>query len=346
MQLKIQLTHNLVRILTAIDEFKGRWAATHLLAPERLEALRQIATIESIGSSTRIEGVKLTDSEIEKLLMGLKRQSFRSRDEQEVAGYAEAMELVFLNFNELPLTENHIKQLHNATLRFSTKDERHRGEYKKFPNNVEAFDEEGESQGVIFQAASPFDTPFKMAELVKWTNHELELKNYHPLLVIGGFIVRFLAIHPFQDGNGRLSRILTTLLLLRAGYQYVPYSSLERIVEENKDRYYLALRRGQKTLDTDNSQLGDWLSFFLEILHKQVSELSKKIKVEQLLEVLPEPSLRIVGFVKAHGRATVRDLQAATGINRNTIKSHLKRLVEAKRLSVIGKGKGTSYKLA
>jgi Fic family protein len=342
---KVQISHELVRLLTFIDEFKGRWSATHLLAPERLNALKHIATIESIGSSTRIEGVKLTNQEIEKLLGGLKRQSFKTRDEQEVAGYAEAMELIFSSFKDLPMTENHIKQLHSITLKFSTKDQRHRGEYKKFPNNVEAFDPNGKSLGIIFQSTSPFDTPFKMTELVEWTNKELESKMIHPLLVIGVFVIHFLAIHPFQDGNGRVSRILTTLLLLRAGYMYVPYSSLERIVEANKDHYYLALRRGQQTLNKDDAQLNDWLGFFLETLSKQISELDKKISTEQLLEKLPGPSMLILEFLKNHGRASVRELHSATGLNRNTIKVHLRSLVNGKKILASGRGKGTSYSL-
>src|SRR5690606_36903546 len=147
--------------------------------------------------------------------------------------------------------ENFIKQLHSMLLQYSSKDQRHRGEYKSLSNNVEAFDPNGESLGIVFQTASPFDTPAKMTELVLWTRESLEDKSLHALLVIAIFTVIFLAIHPFQDGNGRLSRVLTTLLLLRAGYAYVPYSSLESIIEESKDSYYLALRRTQGTLDSD-----------------------------------------------------------------------------------------------
>ena len=245
----LEITPDLVRMIGALDEFKGRWEALGDLAPERLNALRKIATVESVGSSTRIEGVTLTDDEVAKLLSGLDPTSFRSRDDQDVAGYAELMKLIFESWGDLPLTENHILQLHSILLRYTDKDERHRGKYKTLPNSVEAFDENGRSLGVIFEPATPFETPRLMDELVAWTQEALESARYHPLLVIAVFIVRFLAIHPFQDGNGRLSRALTTLLLLRAGYGYVPYSSLERVVEENKNAYYLALRRAQSTLD-------------------------------------------------------------------------------------------------
>lgn len=346
MEPKIQASHELVRLIAELDEFKGKWGATHLLAPDRLRHLRQVATIESIGSSTRIEGAKLNDSEIEKLLTGIKTYSFLSRDEEEVAGYAQAMELVFSSYREIPLSENHMKQLHTELLKFSHKDERHRGEYKKFPNHVAAFDSNGKSLGIIFETTAPFETTGKMAELVEWANKSLTDVRFHPLLVIGVFIVHFLAIHPFQDGNGRLSRILTTLLLLRAGYTYVPYSSLERVIEANKERYYLALRHAQGTLSTDDSMLNEWLLFFLQSMQKQKTELEKKIEKESLLTEFSPLSSQIVGFIKDRGRATIKEMVIVTKQNRNTIKAHLKNLVKSGHLSQHGKGKGTWYESA
>jgi Fic family protein len=325
-----KISPEVLRIITSIDEFKGAWRAFRNIAPDRLNLLRKVATVESVGSSTRIEGVKLTDTEIERLLSGVGLKHFQSRDEQEVAGYADAMNLIFESYDDIPVTENHIKQLHQILLKHSTKDVRHRGEYKKLSNNVEAFDSEGKSAGIIFQTATPFDTPRKMRELVEWFNRET-LSN-HNLILTAIFIVNFLAIHPFQDGNGRLSRVLTTLFLLKAGYLYVPYSSLERIIEENKDRYYLALRRAQANLYTDNAQLGDWIMFFLQSLKKQA-------------ELLATPKLTqdILVAAREQGRVTVRELQKITGASRNTIKSHLKSLVEKRLLTQEGKGKGTWY---
>src|SRR5207248_2301504 len=263
------LTPDVLRLVGEIDEFKGAWKALGSLAPDRLATLRQIATVESVGASTRIEGARLTDHEVDILLSNLDLGSFRSRDEQEVAGYAEATTLVFDSWRDLAFTENHIKQLHGTVLKFSQRDEHHRGGYKKSANNVEAFDKHGRSVGVVFETASPFDTPRLMQELVAWTNGELEGKTHHPLLVTAVFHVRFLAIHPFQDGNGRLARVLTNLLLLRMGYTYVPYSSLERVIEENREQYYRSLRRAQLTLDSGEAQLIDWLRFFLLCLVQQ-----------------------------------------------------------------------------
>jgi len=342
---KIQILPEHIKLISEIDEFKGRWQALSSFAPDRLALLKRIATIESVGSSTRIEGARLTDSEVEKLLSGLSTASFRSRDEEEVAGYAEAMELIFESCDKIQTDENHIKQLHQVLLRHSSKDARHRGEYKKLPNHVEAFDKDGKSLGVIFETASPFDTPFKMAGLTEWYNQEWQKRELHPLLLIAIFLVNFLAIHPFQDGNGRLSRILTTLTLLKSGYSYVPYSSLERIIEDNKDHYYLALRRAQSTLYTDNGKLNEWILFFLQSLRKQVSVLESKIETEKMIAQLPPLSQEIVQIARQHGKVMVRDAQRITGANRNTIKAHIAELVRRGRLKMVGRGKGTWYKL-
>jgi Fic family protein len=336
----------MLRLVAEIDEFKGRWRALKNLAPERLDALRRVATIASIGSSTRIEGAKLSDREVEELLGGVKRQSFASRDEQEVAGYAEAMEHVFAAWESIPLTENHTKQLHQILLQFSSKDDRHRGQYKTLDNHVQATDENGQVLGIVFETASPFDTPRLMEELTVETKAALEENAMHPLIVIGAFIVRFLAIHPFQDGNGRLSRVLTTLLLLRVGYAYVPYSSLESIVEENKESYYLALRRTQTTLNTDKPQWEPWLLFFLRALRKQVERLERKVEREHLIaDALPPLSEMIIELVRDHGRIATGEIEKVTGESRSTIKVRLTELVEAGHLLRHGRGRSTWYSL-
>lgn len=343
MEPAVSITKEVLRLIAEIDEFKGQWQATSHLTPERLEALKHVATIESVGSSTRIEGVKLTDKEVELLLTGLDVNSFRSRDEEEVAGYAEVMNLVFASYQDMAPTENHIKQLHQILLKYSSKDVRHRGEYKTLSNNVEAFDLQGKSLGVIFETATPFDTPARMTELTEWLNQNLASKDLHPLLVIAVFVVHFLAIHPFQDGNGRLSRVLTTLLMLRCGYAYVPYGSLESIIEQNKEGYYLALRKAQRTLDTDDSELESWLLFFLRCLKKQKDALASKVEREQAMLRLPELSEKILAIAKEHGRVGMSDLEALTQANRNTIKVRVRELVADGFLEQHGQGKGTRY---
>lgn len=337
------LSHEVLRLISELDEFKGRWEALGNLAPERLSSLRRVATIESVASSTRIEGAKLTDAQVERLLSGIAVRRFHTRDEQEVVGYHDLMTLIYESWREISLTENHIKQLHGVLLAHSEKDERHRGHYKTLPNHVEAFDEHGQSLGVIFETTSPFETPRQMAELVSWTQGALRSDTLHPLLVIATFIVRFLAVHPFQDGNGRLSRALTTLLLLRAGYAYVPYSSLERVVEDNKDAYYLRLRQAQSTLDKGESRLQVWIEFFLTCLIQQKASLEVRISREHLMAPMAPLSEALLGLVRVHGQLTVRQATDLTRANRNTVRAHLSQLVEAGHLVRRGRGRGTWY---
>jgi Fic family protein len=333
-------------VIAGIDEFKGAWRALGTIAPERLSALRRVATIESIGSSTRIEGSKLTDREVARLLSNLDIKSFTSRDEQEVAGYAQAMELVFRSWAAITITENHIKQLHRDLLVHSEKDERHRGNYKTNPNNVVAFDKDGQQIGVVFETATPFDTPRLMTELVTWSAEAMEEKRLHPLLVIAIFTVVFLAIHPFQDGNGRLSRILTTLMLLRAGYAYVPYSSLESVIEQSKEGYYLALRQTQGTIRTSHPDWEPWLLFFLRALRQQKERLAKKIEREKLVvSSLPDHALRILDHARDHGRVSIGEIAILTGVSRNTLKEHFRQLVDKGYLSKQGGGRSTWYVL-
>lgn len=345
----IQITPEILSLIARIDEFKGAWRALGTLAPDRLSALRRVATIESIGSSTRIEGSKLSDREVEQLLSNLEIKSFATRDEQEVAGYAELMDLVFSSWQDILFTENHIKQLHQILLRHSEKDRWHRGNYKINSNSVAAFDETGAQIGIVFQTATPFDTPRLMTELVAWVNQErqrVDGARLHPLLIIALCVVVFLEIHPFQDGNGRLSRVLTTLLLLQAGYAYVPYSSLESVIEHSKEAYYLALRQTQGTIRTESPNWQPWLVFFLRSLAEQMLRLEKKVKREKIvLAAMPELQLQIVEFTREHGRVTIGEAIKLTGASRNTLKQHFRTLVGRGTLDQHGSGRGVWYDL-
>ena len=283
---------------------------------------------------------------MERLLSNLAIQSFETRDEQEVAGYAELMDLVFSSWQDIPFNENHIKQLHQILLRHSEKDAHHRGQYKTNSNSVAAFDENVTQIGIVFETATPFDTPRLMAELASWLNDEREKVHLHPLLIIAIFVVVFLDIHPFQDGNGRLSRVLTTLLLIQAGYAYVPYSSLESVIELNKEAYYLALRQTQGTIRTEAPNWQPWLVFFLRSLAEQVRRLEKKVEREKIvLAALPELSLQIVEFAREHGRVTMMDAIRLTGTSRNTLKQHFRNLTERNHLEQHGSGRGVWYGL-
>ncbi|MCP3849146.1 MAG: Fic family protein [Gammaproteobacteria bacterium] len=346
----LTITQELLKIIAELDRFNATWEVKSSHNPEYLTHLRHIATIESIGSSTRIEGVKLTDSEIEALLGKVGKQSFSSRDEQEVIGYAEVMETVFNNFQDIQITENYIKQLHRDLLRLSEKDRRHMGEYKKHSNSVEAFDTTGKSLGVVFETTSAFDTPVQMQELVYWTRETLEDKSYHPLIVIAVFNVVFLAIHPFQDGNGRLSRILVTLLMLKTGYSYIPYNSFESIIEKSKDSYYLALQRTQKTLFTTKQEHQNetdwepWLNFFFRSLKKQKEHLEVKTNQVEKYSSLSEESAVIMQYIEDNGRINLaKACELLPNAKKPTIKNRIKKLVEDGLIISHGKGRATFY---
>jgi Fic family protein len=340
----LNITPEILALIAAIDEFKGAWRALGQLAPEQLNALKKVATIESIGSSTRIEGNKLSDTEVAVLLGNLSINKFTTRDEQEVGGYASVMNLVFQHYDDIPLSENYIQQFHSELLQYSEKDSWHKGRYKQSPNHVEAFAPDGRSLGVVFETASPFETPLRMERLIAWTYQSYNEKKVHPLLITAIFVVEFLAIHPFQDGNGRLSRVLTTFLLLKFGYAYVPFSSLEAVIENSKEGYYLALRQTQGTIQSESPNWEPWVVFFLKALTQQKRRLEHKLENEKILMgQLPPLSLQILELAQSRGRVVIKDIVALTNANRNTIKKQLEQLVAKKLLQQNGSGKGTWY---
>jgi Fic family protein len=328
----------------ALDRFSGRWQKLRDIAPEALTELRQVATIESVASSTRIEGVVLTDSEVAAVLGGLSIDSFRSRDEQEVRGYGEVLETVFAQHGRIDLTENAIKGLHGVLLAHSEKDAWHRGEYKTGPNHVEATQPDG-NKVVVFRTAPPAETRWWMNRLVDELRAAWKSDEWHPLVLTADFILWFLAIHPFQDGNGRMSRALTTLLLLKAGYDYVPYASLERVIEDNKSAYYAALRASQTTVVKDASQYRHWLTFFLGAMRTQQRTLESTLERALDRAGLIPPQQRIIDFIRVRGPQTSTRLAEAVGLSPRGVRYHLTRLVAAGRLEATVRRAGRMYSL-
>ena len=202
----------------------------------------------------------------------------------------------------------------------------------------------------MFETTTPFDTTREMEELVAWGSKAIDEEALHPLLIVAVFIVQFLAIHPFQDGNGRLSRVLTTLMLLRAGYAYVPYASMESVVEENKELYYKALRRTQTTLKTDTPDWEPWIGFFLRCLKKQKDILAARIETEKTtakIEAELHPlSEQIIALFEDYQRLTLPEIADLTGANRNTVKVRLRELVASGHIQQHGKARATWYSLA
>ena len=342
----ISITTEMLTMIGEIDRFNGTWEGWDTrLTPAELKVMKRVATIESVGSSNRIEGNKLTDDEIEEIFMHISQKSFRSRDEEEVAGYADLIQLIFDSYRDIPLDENYIKQMHKILLKYSGKDERHRGEYKKDSNRVTAFDASGREIGSIFETASPFDTPRLMRELVEWVNEKLESKKLHPILVIGVFVVQFLAIHPFTDGNGRLSRALTVMLMLKSGYSYMPYASMESIIEAFKDAYYRALRRTQRTIWGEKVNYEPWLSFFIASLQKQKRNLEAKIADLRRKHDnrLSDTSRAILALFGKDESLSVPVIAAKLNKNQETVRKAVQALAKQGYLTKLGTTRGAVY---
>ena len=337
-------TQLLINKISAIDSFKGKWHTLEKRENKYLKELKRIATIESSGSSTRIEGVILTDDEIEKLLKNLKISQFESRDEQEVIGYYQALELILENYDTIDLTENYIRQLHSILLKKSTKDTRHRGEYKKITNKVVAKYPDG-TEKIIFNTTEPHLVEKEMFELINWVNKQFIENEIHPLFIIATFIYEFLSIHPFQDGNGRLSRLITTLLLIKYGYDFVQYVSFEHIIENKKKKYYKALMSGQKNRYSDKENIYEWILFFFNSIEELISKLEIKYeKYNSKQSYLNSRQNELIQLIQKSQPLKISDI--ATKMNNysiNTLKKDIQYLFSEKQIEKIGKGRGTIY---
>lgn len=334
----------IVTKIARIDELKGQWITGARLNPQVLGRLKRSVLITSTGASTRIEGARLSDEDIEKLMRGINIQKFTNRDKQEAQGYYELLENVFNSWKNLKFNESLIKHFHQELLKHVKKDEKHRGEYKKGENKVQMIDEAGQSIGILFDTSPAYLTPSQMQELVEWTQKTLIENKLHPLLVIGNFLVEFLKIHPFSDGNGRLSRILTNLLLLQAGYFYIPYVSHEKLIEDNKPDYYIALRRSQKSMGTKNEDIVDWLDFFLDTVLKQSQMAMELLSKENVEKILSEKQIIVWQYIEKINETNTGDITKNTKIARPTVKQTLEVLLKLKKIERIGLGRSTRYR--
>lgn len=337
------LDPHVVGFLAAIDEIRGVFRVGLRMTPQAITSLRKSVLVTSAGASTRIEGSKLSDEEVKKIMQGLSVQKFADRDSQEVQGYLETLKNVFDNYKTLPLRESIIKALHKELLKYSNKDDLHRGEYKHKENIVGVLNEKGDVAQIMFETTLAYLTPKEMTELVEWTQEALEKERFHPLLIIANFIVEFLKIHPFEDGNGRLSRVLTNLLLLRAGYAFAEYISHEQIVEERKDQYYLALRASQQTLNTDKDTIAPWLNFFLSALKEQADKSLILIEEGAHEDTMSPKQNEVLEYFTKVNEASPSEIAAATGVLLPTVRKALERLVELGKVKRIGRGRATRY---
>ncbi len=342
-----EVTQRILQHISHIDQFKGKWEILEQKENVYLKELRRIATIQSVGSSTRIEGTLLTDDEVKELLNDVTITTFETRDEQEVAGYYDVLELILDQVQDIQFSENMLKQLHSLLLKYSHKDTRHRGEYKNLPNTVTARYPDGATR-IIFEPTPPYLVKMEMERLVTWTREAFAAQRIHPLLVVGVFAYEFLSIHPFQDGNGRLSRLLTTMLLLQHEYHFVQYISFEHIIEERKKRYYEVLMECQHQRSADSAERIDvWIEFFLECIITLIQRLEQKYAHYQQAGVYLNPrQRRILTALQEIQPAKISDIHGVlSDVPINTLKKDVKYLVEQGHVEKIGKKRGTIYLL-
>lgn len=339
-----QIPANIWLKIIKIDELKGQWITGTQLSPQVLSRLKQSVLVTSTGASTRIEGARLSDEDVEKIMCGIDIQKFTDHDKEEVKGYFELLKNIFNSWQSLKFSESIIKHFHKELLKYVKKDELHRGNYKKEENKVHMVDKAGQSVAILFDTTPAYLTPKEMQELVEWTQEALTEKKYHPLLIISVFLIEFLQIHPFQDGNGRLSRVLTNLLLLKEGYLYMPYVSHEKLVEDNKPEYYLALRQSQKTFKTKKENIIPWLDFFLTTILKQSEMAIKLLSQENIEKILSGKQLIIWYFLEEVGEASPSEIVKKTKIVRPTVNQGLNKLLRLKKIERIGLGRNTRYR--
>ncbi len=339
-----QIPNEIWSKIAQVEELKGRWTQGTNLSPQFLNKLKRSVLVTSTGASTRIEGSNLSDGDVDKLMHGLVIEKFTNREKDEVRGYFELLQNVFNSWNDLHLNESAIKHFHKELLKFAEKDILHRGKYKSKENQVRLIDAKGRDVGILFDTTPAYLTPKEMNELVDWTKKALDEKKYHPIFVIGNFIVEFLKIHPFEDGNGRLSRILTNLLLLKEGYLYMPYVSHEKLIEDQKVEYYMALRTSQKTFKTEKEDITAFLNFFLNILLTQSQQAINLITQENIEVLLSPKQLAVWLYMQEVEEVSPNEITQNVHIARITVNQVLNKLLKMKKIERIGDGSGIRYR--
>lgn len=334
------LNWKLLRIISQIDRFDASWTTIEKKEGKSLKQLKSVATIQSVGASTRIEGSQMNDEEVENLLQNIDISKISDRDSQEVVGYFNVLDIIIDQYETIEITESNIKNLHNQLLKISKKDEWHKGEYKQHSNAVEAQFPDGTRQ-IIFETTKPgYPTIEAMQQLIEWYKIENEV---HPLIKTAAFVYDFVSIHPFQDGNGRMSRLLTTLLLMKSGYKWIQYVSFEHEIENNKKDYYRSLRSCQA--QRPNEEITDWINFYLDSLINVQRKLAKKLELnKEELKLSPREKM-IYNYISNNVGCKSSQIAQTLEIPLPTVKRMLTDLVQREIIEKYGKSSGTNYSI-
>ncbi|MEI6412558.1 MAG: Fic family protein [Bacteroidota bacterium] len=334
----LQLSWKILSVISRIDRFDASWTSIERLESGNLRQLRHIATIQSVGASTRIEGSKMSDEEVAELLNNIGLSKIEDRDSQEVVGYFNVLDTIVDSFDAIAISESNIKNLHNQLLKYSSKDSWHRGDFKQHVNAVEASFPDG-SKKIIFKTTDPgFATEDAMRRLIDWYSMSTEV---HPLIVCAAFVYEFVSIHPFQDGNGRLSRLLTTLLLMQKGYKWIQYVSFEHEIENRKKDYYVSLRSCQA--QRPNEDITDWIEFFLESLLNVQFKLEQKLALSEQQTHDSTKEKMVYSFIVNHAGCKSSDIVSGLNISKPTVKRILSDLIDKQLIVKYGRGAGVTY---
>ena len=335
---KLDIDWKLINLISKIDRFDANWTAIERKEGQSLKELKSFATVRSVGASNRIEGNKMSDEEVDVLLQEIDITKLTDRDSQEVVGYFEVLDLISESYKNISVTESHVKSLHNSLMKYSAKDQWHKGNYKIHSNAVEASFPDGTRQ-IIFQTTEAgFATEDAMRALLNWYNSESEV---HILIKVASFVYDFLSVHPFQDGNGRLSRLISTLLLLQNGYRWIQYVSFEHEIENRKNEYYQVLRSCQA--QRPNEDVTDWILFFLNCLSNIQSQLMEKLQKSGLETQLLPKEKSIYTIIQNHPNIQSGEIAAKLSIPAPTVKRILSELLKKGLIEKLGNGRNVSY---
>ena len=327
--------NEIVNYLTLIHEYKGKQSIYIQQRPQELERLVEIAKVQSTEASNSIEGIRTTETRLRQLMS--ERTTPRNRDEKEIAGYRDALNIVHENFDYIPLTPNYILQLHKILL--SHTDSAFGGSFKNVQNYISATDESG-NRFTLFTPLAPYETPDAVREICDEYNRAVGEGKVDPLLIIPVFIHDFLCVHPFLDGNGRMSRLLTTLLLYRAGYEVGKYISLEAKIAKNKDAYYAALEDSQVGWHEQQDDPTAFVKYLLSTIIAAYRDFDDRI------QIVSPTSLDTVknAIDNKLGKFTKKDiLELCPGLSASTVERHLKKLVADGTIEKLGGGRTTMY---
>ncbi len=343
------VTGSQTSFISKIERFQGAFEATKFQRPALVESLKKSSIITSSGASTRIEGAMLADEQVKELVdKGCKITNISSRSEREVAGYVKALNYIYDNYEKIDVSEKTIREIHQLLTGELTEDQlpsKQRGAYKDVPNDVVEKDmQTGQIIKVWFKTTPPGPaTDSAMSNLINEYNKLKSGDECHPLILISGFVVHFLAIHPFRDGNGRLSRLLTTLLLLRHEYIWAQYTSHEKVIEDNKENYYVCLRETQSTFQSDTTIYGKWINFFLKVVSIQAAFLNGKIIKDSPVTVMNDNEKSVYKIIETANECRISYILENTQMSRDGLKDLLKRLVKKGLIKQQGRGRGTTY---